>query len=38
VRTLVAAHGGTVEGKSDGTGLGSQFIVRLPVDGKPAEK
>jgi signal transduction histidine kinase len=31
VRSLVAMHGGSVEGKSDGPGLGSEFIVRLPL-------
>jgi signal transduction histidine kinase len=31
VRSLVNMHGGTVEAKSDGPGLGSEFIVRLPV-------
>jgi PAS domain S-box-containing protein len=31
VRTLVGLHGGTVEARSDGTGCGSQFIVRLPA-------
>jgi PAS domain S-box-containing protein len=31
VRTLVELHSGTVEARSDGTGRGSQFIVRLPV-------
>jgi two-component system, sensor histidine kinase len=31
VRNLVERHGGTVEGKSRGTGAGSTFIVRLPV-------
>lgn len=30
VRTIVALHGGSVEGRSDGSGKGSQFIVRLP--------
>jgi CheY-like chemotaxis protein len=30
VRTLVELHGGTVEAKSPGLGLGSEFIVRLP--------
>jgi two-component system, chemotaxis family, CheB/CheR fusion protein len=30
VRGLVALHGGTVEAHSTGTGLGSEFIVRLP--------
>jgi PAS domain S-box-containing protein len=31
VRHLVELHGGTVEAKSDGTGKGATFIVRLPV-------
>jgi PAS domain S-box-containing protein len=31
VRTLVQMHGGSVEAKSDGVGLGSEFIVRLPL-------
>ncbi len=31
VRMLVAMHGGKVEARSDGPGLGSEFIVRLPV-------
>ncbi len=31
VRRLVEMHGGTVEAHSAGPGLGSQFIVRLPV-------
>jgi signal transduction histidine kinase/CheY-like chemotaxis protein len=31
VKSLVAMHGGTVEARSDGPGLGSEFIVRLPV-------
>lgn len=30
VRRLVEMHGGTVEAKSPGPGLGSEFIVRLP--------
>jgi signal transduction histidine kinase/DNA-binding response OmpR family regulator len=30
VRTLVGLHGGSVEAHSDGTGRGSQFVVRLP--------
>jgi signal transduction histidine kinase len=29
VRSLVAAHGGTVEARSDGAGRGSEFLVRL---------
>lgn len=38
VRTLVELHGGTVEVRSDGIGLGSEFIVLLPlsVARKPA--
>ncbi len=31
VRSLVEMHGGTVQAHSDGEGLGSEFIVRLPV-------
>jgi signal transduction histidine kinase len=31
VRAMVKLHGGTVEAKSDGPGLGSEFIVRLPM-------
>lgn len=31
VRDLVAAHGGQVGAQSDGVGLGSQFVVRLPL-------
>ncbi len=31
VRELVEAHGGTVTASSDGTGLGSRFVVTLPV-------
>jgi signal transduction histidine kinase len=31
VRSLVAMHGGSVEARSDGPGLGSEFIVRLPL-------
>jgi diguanylate cyclase len=33
VRELVAAHGGTVAAFSEGTGLGSQFVVTLPLSG-----
>jgi len=36
VRGLVELHGGSVEAKSDGTGLGSEFIVRLPLGAVPA--
>ena len=31
VRNLVELHGGSVEARSDGLGLGSEFVVRLPV-------
>jgi len=31
VRTIVALHGGSVEGSSDGLGKGSRFVVRLPA-------
>jgi CheY-like chemotaxis protein len=31
VRSLVEMHGGRVEARSDGPGLGSEFVVRLPV-------
>ena len=31
VRSLVEMHGGSVVGRSDGPGQGSEFIVRLPV-------
>ena len=31
VKSLVSMHGGSVEAKSDGPGLGSEFIVRLPL-------
>jgi two-component system, chemotaxis family, CheB/CheR fusion protein len=31
VRTIVALHGGSVEGSSDGPGKGSRFVVRLPA-------
>ncbi|HYE86002.1 MAG TPA: ATP-binding protein [Vicinamibacterales bacterium] len=31
VRSLVTMHGGTVEARSAGPGLGSEFIVRLPL-------
>ena len=35
VRSLVSMHGGTVEARSDGPGLGSEFIVRLPLVSRP---
>ena len=31
VRRLVEMHGGTAEARSDGPGLGSEFVVRLPI-------
>lgn len=31
VRELVEAHGGSVTGKSDGDGKGSEFVVKLPL-------
>ena len=34
-RELVKAHGGTVEGSSEGSGLGSQFVVTLPLAKTP---
>jgi two-component system, chemotaxis family, CheB/CheR fusion protein len=33
VRGLLALHGGSVEARSEGTGRGSEFIVRLPLGG-----
>jgi PAS domain S-box-containing protein len=37
VRGLVELHGGTIEARSGGPGLGSEFIVRLPVAQRPAQ-
>lgn len=31
VRSLVQLHGGTVEARSAGSGLGSEFVIRLPA-------
>jgi two-component system CheB/CheR fusion protein len=36
VRSLVTMHGGTVTAHSDGEGLGSEFLVRLPLVEAPA--
>jgi PAS domain S-box-containing protein len=33
VRDLVTLHGGTVQARSEGVGKGSEFIVRLPIQG-----
>lgn len=30
-RTLVTAHGGTIEARSEGTGTGSTFVIHLPA-------
>ncbi|HSN88759.1 MAG TPA: ATP-binding protein, partial [Thermoanaerobaculia bacterium] len=43
VRSLVEMHGGRVEARSDGPGLGSEFVVRLPLSAQylptsPTEK
>jgi signal transduction histidine kinase/ActR/RegA family two-component response regulator len=35
VRGLVGLHGGTIEARSDGHGLGSEFLVRLPLVPRP---
>ena len=35
VRSLLAMHGGRVEARSEGAGLGSEFVVRLPVAAEP---
>jgi CheY-like chemotaxis protein/two-component sensor histidine kinase len=35
-RTLTTLHGGSVTAHSDGPGLGSEFVVRLPVSIPPA--
>ena len=36
VEQLVRMHGGRVEARSEGRGMGSEFIVRLPLAGTPA--
>ncbi len=35
VKRLVEMHGGSIEARSDGPGLGSEFVVRLPVVAGP---
>jgi two-component system, chemotaxis family, CheB/CheR fusion protein len=37
-RSIVDLHGGSLTGRSDGPGLGSEFVMRLPLsaDGRPA--
>lgn len=36
VKRLVEMHGGSVEAKSDGEGMGSEFVVHLPILSKPS--
>ncbi len=38
VRDIVRLHGGGIEARSDGEGLGSRFIVRLPLATAPARE
>src|SRR5262249_51175726 len=38
VRGLVELHGGTIEARSGGIGMGSEFIIRLPVVDVPAQQ
>jgi CheY-like chemotaxis protein/two-component sensor histidine kinase len=35
VKRLVQMHGGSIEPRSDGEGMGSEFIVRLPIVSEP---
>jgi PAS domain S-box-containing protein len=37
VRRLVEMHGGTIEARSEGSGRGSEFVVRLPALASPVE-
>lgn len=37
VRRLAELHGGTAEAKSAGTGMGAEFIVRLPAIERPSD-
>ena len=34
VRSLIERHGGSVSARSDGPGKGSEFMIRLPLDGR----
>ena len=34
VRSLIERHGGSVSARSDGPGKGSEFIIRLPLEGR----
>jgi PAS domain S-box-containing protein len=34
-RRLVELHGGTIEARSEGSGMGSEFVVRLPAIARP---
>lgn len=38
VKGLVELHGGSVEAKSAGAGLGAEFVVRLPAESEPPER
>ena len=38
VKNLVEMHGGTVEARSAGVGQGSEFVVRLPILRRNAER
>jgi PAS domain S-box-containing protein len=38
VKGLVELHGGTIEAKSSGPGMGSEFVVRLPISPSPAQQ
>lgn len=38
VHSIVQLHGGSVEARSEGSGRGSSFLVRLPLRAQPAEQ
>jgi signal transduction histidine kinase/ActR/RegA family two-component response regulator len=38
VRNIAQMHGGSVKASSDGTGMGSRFIIRLPLSGLPPKE